>query len=345
MRPKISVIVPIYNVEKYLDRCIKSVQQQSLKDIEIILVDDQSPDNCPSMCDKYAQEDSRIKVIHKKNGGLGLARNSGLEIATGEYVTFIDSDDFIALNTYEHIYNVAIQKKLDICYFRFCRYHNNNQISQVKDWNKEEYFTGKKEINKFLLEMVGSTPSDKIDIKYSMSVCKAIFKLDIIKNNNITFVSEREIASEDLIFHLHLLPHINSIGYIPKAYYYYFINTDSITSNYSKEKYLRLIKLLKQVEIELKKYFTYEEYKIHLYSQYLRIYKVIIDKEISQKKSFTYKYQRIKEICSTPSLQRFYKEKFIYNFSLKNSMYIFCMKHCIPLFFFFFYKSKSIKLR
>lgn len=345
MKPKISVIVPIYNVEKYLDRCIKSLQQQSLKDIEIILVDDQSQDNCPTMCDQYANEDSRIKVIHKKNGGLGFARNSGLEIATGEYVTFIDSDDFVALNTYEYIYNIAIEKNLDICYFRFCRYHSNNKISQVKDWNKEEYFTGKEEIKKFLLEMVAPPSSDKLDIKYSMSVCKAIFKLDIIKNNNIKFVSEREIASEDLIFHLHLLPHINSIGYIPKAFYYYFINANSITNNYSKEKYLRLIKLLNQTEIELKKYFTYEEYKVHLYSQYLRIYKVIIEKELSLNNDFISKYRRIKEICSTCLIKRFFKEKFIYNFSLKNSIYVFCMKHNFPLFFFLFYKSKSIKLK
>ena len=83
---KVSVIVPVYNVEKYLDRCMQSLLNQTLKDIEIIMVDDGSPDNCPKMCDDYAKQDSRVKVIHKKNAGLGLARNSGLEVATGEYV-------------------------------------------------------------------------------------------------------------------------------------------------------------------------------------------------------------------------------------------------------------------
>ena len=106
-KPKVSVIVPIYNVEKYLDRCMQSVLNQTLKDIEIIMVDDGSPDNCPSMCDEYARKDNRIKVIHKKNGGLGFARNSGLEIATGEYVAFIDSDDFIDTSMYETLYNTA----------------------------------------------------------------------------------------------------------------------------------------------------------------------------------------------------------------------------------------------
>ena len=119
MRPLVSIVVPIYNVEKYLDRCIKSLTQQTLKDIEIILVDDESPDKCPQLCDEYASLDSRIKVIHKKNGGLGLARNSGMQVATGEYITFVDSDDFVALETYEKLYTIAKSKDLDICYFRF----------------------------------------------------------------------------------------------------------------------------------------------------------------------------------------------------------------------------------
>ena len=102
--PKISIIVPIYNVEKYLDRCMQSLLNQTLTDIEIIMVDDGSPDRCPQMCDEYAKKDSRIKVIHKSNAGLGYARNSGLEIATGEYVAFVDSDDYVYTQIYESLY-------------------------------------------------------------------------------------------------------------------------------------------------------------------------------------------------------------------------------------------------
>ena len=98
MSPKVSIIVPIYNVERYLDRCIQSLANQTLHDIEIILVDDESPDNCPVMCDVYEARDSRIKVVHKKNGGLGMACNSGLEVAKGEYVAFCDSDDWLEQN-------------------------------------------------------------------------------------------------------------------------------------------------------------------------------------------------------------------------------------------------------
>ena len=112
MIPKVSVIVPIYNVEHYFMRCIESLIHQSLKDIEIIFVDDESPDNCPKICDEYAKEYANIKVIHKKNQGLGMARNSGLEIATGEYVAFLDSDDFVDTAMYEALYRKAKDKEI-----------------------------------------------------------------------------------------------------------------------------------------------------------------------------------------------------------------------------------------
>ena len=101
--PKVSVIVPIYNVEKYLDRCVTSIVNQTLHDIEIILVDDGSPDNCPQMCDEWAERDSRIRVVHKKNEGLGYARNSGMDLARGEYIAFVDSDDYVNENTYKKL--------------------------------------------------------------------------------------------------------------------------------------------------------------------------------------------------------------------------------------------------
>ena len=95
---KVSVVVPVYNVEKYLDRCINSIINQTYHNLEIILVDDGSPDNCPQMCDEWAQKDERIRVVHKKNAGLGIARNTGIDHATGDYICFFDSDDYVEQN-------------------------------------------------------------------------------------------------------------------------------------------------------------------------------------------------------------------------------------------------------
>lgn len=118
---KISIIVPVYNVERYLERCIESLLQQTYKELEIILVDDGSPDNCPAICDFYAQKDVRIRVIHKKNGGLSDARNAGTRCATGAYIGFIDSDDFVEPDMFEKLYKAIKKENADIAVCGFER--------------------------------------------------------------------------------------------------------------------------------------------------------------------------------------------------------------------------------
>lgn len=121
MNAKISVIVPIYNVELYLPKCIESIINQTYKDLEIILVDDGSPDRCGEICDEYALQDARIKVIHKENGGLSDARNAGLDVANGQYVSFIDSDDFINENFYETLEDMIVRYNADIVQCEFLK--------------------------------------------------------------------------------------------------------------------------------------------------------------------------------------------------------------------------------
>ena len=118
MNPKISVIIPVYGVEKYLDRCVESVIKQSYTNLEIILVDDGSPDNCPKMCEDWALRDARIRTVHRENGGQSCARNTGLSLATGDYITFIDSDDWIVYDTYEYCLNLmTVHKDADVIQF------------------------------------------------------------------------------------------------------------------------------------------------------------------------------------------------------------------------------------
>lgn len=120
----LSVVVPVYKVEPYLDRCVESIVNQTYSNLEIILVDDGSPDRCPQMCDEWAKRDGRIKVVHKQNAGLGMARNTGIENAAGEYICFFDSDDYVALDTIEKAYRLAAAEKSDIVLFG---YYNVNQ--------------------------------------------------------------------------------------------------------------------------------------------------------------------------------------------------------------------------
>jgi len=137
MCPLISIIVPVYNVEKYLCRCLDSILQQTYTNLEVILVDDGSLDNCPHICDKYAVRDNRVRVIHKTNGGLSSARNVGLDIANGEWVGFVDSDDWILPDMYEKLYSAAICENADLAICGYIYIDENNipsdGISLVKD--------------------------------------------------------------------------------------------------------------------------------------------------------------------------------------------------------------------
>lgn len=236
--PYISIIVPIYNVEPYLNRCLQSLLNQTLKNIEIILVDDESPDNCSKICDLYAQNDSRIKVIHKQNGGLGFARNSGLDIATGTFIAFVDSDDFIELDMYKTLYEDAIKEDADIVFCNFKREKIDQSWIECKEIKCRKVFKGP-EVTELMLDLVSSAPYIKCERKYQMSVWHAIYKRSIIEKHKLRFLSEREIASEDIPFNVEYLQQCNTIVYRPECFYYYCLNNCSLTAKYLPEKFNR----------------------------------------------------------------------------------------------------------
>lgn len=236
-QPKVSVIVPIYNVEKYLDRCIQSLLNQTLKEIEVILVDDESPDNCPSMCDEYARQDSRIKVIHKKNEGLGFARNSGLEIAIGEYVAFVDSDDFVELEMFNTLYDKTQKNKLDAVYCGINYYSNGHVTNLLSEANSDNFFYKENVQKEFLLGMLSNSKRDGRIVEYEMSVWHAIYKLGVLKKNEILFCSERVFISEDIIFHIDFLKYANSICVIPETLYNYCFNSISLTKTFRQDRF------------------------------------------------------------------------------------------------------------
>lgn len=143
MNPKISVIVPVYNVESYIKKCVDSIICQSYSNLEIILIDDGSPDNCPDICDRYLEKDPRVKVVHKQNGGLSDARNAGIGIATGDYISFVDSDDWIDKDYFEILYNLLIESEseISICNFKWVypdRIESQKCDCEFAVWTNEE---------------------------------------------------------------------------------------------------------------------------------------------------------------------------------------------------------------
>lgn len=248
--PKISIIVPIYNVEKYLDRCMQSLLNQTLKDIEIIMVDDGSPDSCPKLCDEYARKDQRVKVIHKENGGLGYARNSGLDVATGNFVAFVDSDDFVEKLMYERLYNAAVKENADVAYcnhFIFLTATGSVE-NPYAPFEKDTTFRGAEVVDEVMMNMIASAPEAATERKYYMSVWRGIFRRSVI--GDLRFESERDYLSEDILFQVALLQRVSAVTFVRNRLYYYRKNEISLTHAYRKdrvEKSIALYERLKKV--------------------------------------------------------------------------------------------------
>ena len=215
--PKISIIVPIYNVEKYLTNCIDSILNQTFKDFELILVNDGSTDNSLEICKHYKDIDDRICIIDKKNGGASSARNAGLDIAKGEYIGFVDSDDYIHPQMYELLYNQIIKNKADIsmCEFKRVSQFNKKELSDKVILNQEvEILNNKEAVVK--LEEYGS-------VTYVVAWNK-LYKKSLF--NNIKF-KEGIIHEDEYIIH-RLLYQVNKLVYIKKELYFYLQREGSI---------------------------------------------------------------------------------------------------------------------
>lgn len=243
---KISVIIPVYNVEKFLKKCLDSVINQTYKDIEVILVDDDSTDNSGKICDEFANTYSYIEVIHKKNEGLGLARNSGLKVATGDYVIFVDSDDFLEKDTVLNFVNILNKYHADTVIGGYKRVNLNNEVISEVSYD-EKLYEGADVYHKLFPKMLGSSPKGNDSIK--MSVWNVMYSMDIIKKYNLRFVSERQIISEDIIWNFDYFKHSSLSKVTSFNEYNYRVTPGSLSQKYRPnifESFVHLYMLLKQ---------------------------------------------------------------------------------------------------
>ena len=222
--PLISIIVPVYKTEQYLPQCIESILAQTYKNLEIILIDDGSPDNCGAICDKYAAQDKRIVVIHKDNGGVSSARNAGLKIAKGEYIGFVDSDDYIAPDMYEYLYGLIRCTNADVAVCSL--YKGNNQI-----------------VERLINDNVIQVPSNEVfNLPYFPSLWNKL--LIRKKTKNIWFV-EKATYCEDGYFLFNVLQNTKNAIVSNKPKYYYRTNDCSATRSF-KITHLYVFEMCKQ---------------------------------------------------------------------------------------------------
>lgn len=224
--PLVSVVVPIYNVELYLKECVDSILSQTYKNIEVILVDDESPDLCGKICDDYAAMDGRIKVVHKKNGGLSDARNAGMKVATGDLITFVDSDDYISKDFVKILFEAMSENNSDIAIANMKRTSRRDDKNTVIDWKVSSYKN-----EDALIRMLYGTP-------FGTSACGKLFKRSLFTGVEFPYGK----FSEDLFTIYKTILKSENVTYVGfDGYFYYYRDEGSIVVSGYKEKHLEAL--------------------------------------------------------------------------------------------------------
>lgn len=236
----VSVIVPVYNVERYLCRCVESIQKQTYSELEIILVDDGSLDKSPIICDKFSNQDVRVKVIHKENQGVGFARNTGLEYATGKYVTFVDSDDWIAKDHIEKLVCAAQENDADAVIGSYTKAYANGRKVPICVGIEQRCYKRSQIVEKVVLPLIGAEEGYLYDVQLESSVCMNLYDLQIIRDNKVLFVDNKEIGSEDFFFNVDFLTRAKCVVAINEKGYFYYENSNSTTRKYDFARIKRI---------------------------------------------------------------------------------------------------------
>ena len=286
---KLYIIIPIYNTCIYLHKCIKSILSQKLQEFELILVDDGSKDESGAICDEYARRDVRVKVIHKKNEGVSIARNTGISMAEGEYIGFVDSDDWIEQDMYETLYNLAVSKECDIVMCdAVTKYDNMPDEEDTITRLKGGELLYKKDIYPELLcEMAGSS-------------WRCIYKKELLNDNSVIFPPNIPF-SEDRIFNILAMGNANKIYYTKTPFYNRYIRKGSAVNKYYNNM-IGLILVTKDAIMNAinKAWSDDVEYKKAYEDQTLNLVFVAINNEFLKdaKGTILQKYRNIKEICN-----------------------------------------------
>lgn len=302
-QPLLSVIVPIFNTEKYLENCISSLLNQSLVNIEIILVDDGSTDNSGKICDEFSKQNNNVKVIHKVNEGVSVARNSGIKVATGKYIGFVDSDDNIHKDMYLKMYTKAEENKCDIV---MCD-------ANIKYIDKEENDTINQLQKSRILEKDEITPELLVEMAGSM--CKCLYKKDLLVNNEILCPVGIKL-SEDRIFNILSFGYSKKIFYSKEILYTQNIRENSATKKYYDNMLEIIVKGRQNILIALNQSWSNSEsYKKEYENQNIQGVWGCIGNEFHKncKKNIYKKYKNIKYIINDYTVR-----EIIENINIKN---------------------------
>lgn len=310
--PLLSIIVPVYNVEKYLHRCIDSILNQTFTNFELILVNDGSTDNSRNICEEYSIKDARIIVIHKKNEGVSSARNTGLDNAKGKFITFIDSDDYIS-NDYLETFFIENLSKIDFII-------QGIEISKNNEFIKSKIYNGYFNFDSICNCVINN------NILYSGFIFGKLFRLDYINNNGIRF-NKNFSFKEDLIFLLDYIYVINNVYVVLNYGYKYIIHDNGLSSrkHYFKDLYYIEKDIKNKIELINDKFNSNEwlDYNIKYFHLVIKLMLDSIYKYESNKRNRIYFLRLLKQdfISYTKNINMFYRSDKLFNLLFKLNMF------------------------
>lgn len=300
-KPLVSIIVPVYNCEPYIDKCLETVLAQTYENIEVICIDDESPDKCPEILDSYAAKDPRVKVVHQKNIGLSGARNTGLKMVGGQYIMFVDGDDWIDLHMVADMLDTAQEKNADAvmcCYVKEFSDHAveshifNSDVTYEKEALEDKFY-------RRLYGLKGKELSAPQDCDLLVSACMQLFTRKMC--GQMQFIDTKKIGTEDLLYQLEIYRNCKKFAYIDRAFYHYRKdNETSLTTLYKPELYSRWQNLYDIIEDKISKWQLSEEYTDALGNRVALSMIGIGLNEIKADKSVFDKARFLKAVLKTP---------------------------------------------
>lgn len=334
MKPLVSIVVPVYNVEKYLQRCVNSLTGQTLHEIEIILVDDGSTDASGEIVETCAASDSRIRTLHKPNGGLASARNAGIAVAQGEYIAFIDSDDWVDPTMMERLYRQAVLDGSDVVSCGY-QYLLNGKVYRVAPpVQPAGRYCGAEILERFLFPLIG------LETLYSsekgaedFNATSKLYRLQIIKDNGLEFPSERVVLNEDYLFNIRLLFHAKTLSVVQETPYFYESHNDSLSRRYKPGMWEKRKRVLHDLELLLKEKGLWERCQGRLRNSYINSAIEAISNECAPNHTaaLSQRLQKIRQILRDSALLPLLKTYSTDGMSKKGRIILFFMKHRMAL--------------
>lgn len=337
-KPEISFVLPMYNTEiDYLDQCIDSLKKQTLNNIEIIIINDGSTNNCGMYCEEIAKDDNRIKVIHQENQGVSAARNRGVQEASAEWIVFVDPDDWIDIELSEKIYPYISDNKLDILFFTFSMHIGSEVIPQL--YNRSEYFVFSPEEHDLLQLSIMNSYKGYSPLVIG-SVWGKVFNRSFLMEKNLLFDTNLP-KSQDLIFCLYAIEHANNIAYINEPLYHYRMHESSVTKKYNPNIFTYANRLINEVSTFINKYHYNDEKFVQGYHNMVAtvfIENMILDfLHHKNPENYLARRRKFNEVINTNPYKEAFKKVELEQFNVKQKIEIMLLKSklFLPLLLYF----------